>query len=380
MKYNSILSFALLILLAILFTSCGNGEEETETGDNAAPTVNDIILTGDSASAATNGPIMVVFSKAIDPVSIHGAVTCVPHVEGSVCCDDENRILIFKPNSDLQPHTKYSVTISNVADNAGNIMEPFSFEVLTGVKDTIPPFIKNTLPNDGDSDVPVDTAFSIQFSERIDKSSFGKDLSLTPETEVPVDRWIFKWSEDDKSVEVFIPLELGLEPEKRYNLKIGSSSVVDLVGNKMGKSLTVEFRTSERSYEDINPESQTALQQEWLYIIWKQGDIWHIIWGGSAPAGATKRGQGSIYSKEGEVDDVNPVLWEAGDTFNLTKDGTLTFNGAVNGTGGTDGLEFRVKGKTVTFRLSHARPEWIFIGKDRKHPQSTTFTLLNEDN
>jgi hypothetical protein len=51
----------------------------------------------------------------------------------------------------------------------------------------------------------------------------------------------------------------------------------------------------------------------------------------------------------------------------------------VNGTGGTDGLEFEVKGKTVTFRLSNARPEWIFIGKDRKHPEATTFTLLNED-
>jgi hypothetical protein len=96
------------------------------------------------------------------------------------------------------------------------------------------------------------------------------------------------------------------------------------------------------------------LQQAWLYIIWKdQQDIWHIIWGGSAPVGATKTGQGTIFSEDGAIDDVNPVLWEGGDTQNLSKDGVLTFRGPVNGTGGTDGLEFRVKGKTVTFRPSH---------------------------
>ena len=214
---------------------------------------------------------------------------------------------------------------------------------------------------------------------RIDQAEFDPDLSLTPDVGVPPDRWMHTWSEDGKQVEIFIPLEKGLEPEIDFALSIGAKSVMDLVGNEMAEGLEIEFTTAERLYEDIDPRSQAAIQQEWLYIIWKDHmDIWHIIWGGTTLPGAVNTGAGTITSEDGAIDNVNPVLWEAGDQQNL-KDGVLTFSGAVNGTGGTDGLEFKVKGKTVTFDLRNAKPEWIYIGKDRKHPETTMFKLSNED-
>jgi hypothetical protein len=378
MKKSSIVYF--MLLTSFLFTVLGCGEDgEDDVGDAAPPTVTDLIVAGETSAAATNGPIILVFSEAIDPASIHTAITCTPHVNGSASYDAEARILTFKPTSDLQAHTMYSINVCDVADKAGNVMEACSFDILTSEKDVTPPKIVKTIPGDGDSEVPLDPRFGIHFSERVDQARFGQDISTTPDLGVPMERWLFTWSGDGRQVEIFIPLEKGLEPERKHNLRIGITSVADLVGNKMESSLEIEFTTSERPYEDINPVSATALQQEWIYIIWKDNmDVWHISWGGVAPVGATTRGQGTIFSKDGDIDDVTPVAWEAGDTQNLSGDGVLTFSASVNGTGGVDGLEFKAKGKTVTFKLYNAKPEWIFIGKDRKHPVATSFTLLNE--
>lgn len=381
MKRSVIICCALLVSLTLTIIGCGEDEgKEAAVGDTVPPAVEDVIVAGDTSAVATNGPIMIVFSEAVGLASVQWAVTLTPQVDGSISYDEEIFTLTFDPKSDLQDHTKYSITVSNVADKAGNVIEPFTFEILAAEKDIQPPRIVETTPRSGETEVPTEGRFNIEFSERIDQAKFGQDLSLTPDIGIPAERWIFTWSEDGKQVEIFIPLEKGLEPEEDFVLRIGASSVADLVGNRMDKGLQVEFTTAQRPYEDIDPESMNPLQQEWIYIIWKdQMDIWHIIWGGTAPAGATKRGQGTISSKDGAIDDVNPVAWEAGDTQNL-RNGVLTFSAAVNGTGGTDGLEFKVKGKTVTFRLQNAKPEWIFIGGDRKHPESTTFTLLNEDN
>lgn len=371
---------ALLVSFTLIIIGCGEDEgEEAEVGDVTPPEVENVIVAGDTSAAATNGPIMIVFSKAVNASSVHTALSLTPQVSGSTSYSEETRTLTLDPDSDLQAHTKYSLTVSNVEDKAGNVMEPFTFEILTSEKDTNPPTIKKTIPSDGDEEVSTVAKFNVEFGERIDQTKFLRDLSLKPDTGVAVDRWIFTWSEHGKQVEIFIPLEKGLEPEKKFTLRVGASSVVDLVGNVMERSLEVKFTTAERPYEEINPESQAAIQQGWLYIIWKDpGKVWHIIWGGSAPAGAVKTGQGTIFSKDGSLGDVTEVGWEAGDTWDL-KDDRLTFRGAVNGTGGTDGLTFRAKGKTVTFQLLNAKPEWIFIGGARKNPETTTFTLLNED-
>jgi len=377
MKKNSIICYTLLVSL-MLIMGCGEDEEDAANLDIQPPTVKELIVAGGTSAAATNGSIVVVFSEAVEPASVHAAMAFTPQVDGVVSYDEETRSLTFDPASNLQDNSKYSVTISNVEDRNGNMMLPFAFDLFTSEEDIDLPAIVETAPQDGQEETSIVPKFNIEFSERVDQASFGRDLALTPDQGIPVEQWVFTWSEDGKQVEIWIPLAKGLEPEKKFKLHIGRSSVVDLVGNKIENGMQIEFSTAERSHEDINPKSPNALQQEWIYIIWKQGSIWHIIWGGTAPGGATKTGSGTIFSKDGDIDKVKSVLWEAGDVYNLGKDGKLTFNGPVNGTGGTDGLEFEVDGPTVTFRLSNARPDWIFIGKDRKHPTATTFILLNE--
>lgn len=378
-KGIAIICYALLISFMLAITGCGGGDDDDDSArvDAIAPTVEQVLVAGDLSAAATNGIIIIVFSEDVEPSSVQAAIAFTPPVNGAASYDEATNTLTFDPASDLQANTGYSVTVSNAADKNGNVMEPYTFQLQTSVKDVEPPKIVGSTPADGDEEVSIAPGFSIEFSERIDQTKFGLDLSLTPDVGVPISQWTFTWSEDGKQVDIWFPLTRGLEPDEKYKLSIGKLSVVDLAGNKMLQKFQIEFTTTERLYEDIDPESGSPLTQGWLYIIWKQGGAWYIYWGGTAIAGATARGQGTIYCEEGEIDNVVELAWEAGDTQSVNN-GRLTFNGAVNGTGGVDGLSFEATGKTVTFQLQNANPEWIFIGRDRKHPEVTTFKLTNE--
>jgi hypothetical protein len=383
MKKISIICYALLASFMLVIAGCG--EEEEAVGDTTPPTVKEVIVAGDTSAVATNGPIMIVLSEAVDPASVHGALTFTPQADGSISYDENVRTLTFTPETDLQSNANYSITVSGIEDKSGNVMEPFTLDIATSERDDEPPTIVATTPSDGEPEAPTEPRFNVGFSERIDQTEFGQDLSLTPDPGIPAEQWFFTWSEDGKQMQIFIPLEGGLEAMVDYKLHIGASCVVDLVGNCMEESLGIEFTTTSPPHEDIDPRSPTDLAQAWLYVIWKdQQDIWHIVWGGNTLPGGVNTGAGTIFSEDGAIDDVSPVLWEAGDQQNLA-DSVLTFNGPVNGTGGRDGLTFKVNGKTVTFDLKNAQPDqedppWIYIGKDRKNPQSPIFTLLNEDN
>ena len=376
----AIICCALLISFMLTIIGCGGdggNDDDSASVDAIAPTVEQVLVAGDLSAAATNGIIIVVFSEAVEPFSVQAAIAFTPPVNGAASYDEATNTLTFNPASDLQANTGYSVTVSNATDKSGNVMEPYTFQIQTSVKDVEPPEIVGSTPADGEEEASIIPGFSIEFSERIDQTKFGLDLSLTPDVGVPVSQWTFTWSEDGKQVDIWFPLTKGLEPDEKYKLSIGKLSVVDLAGNKMSQKFQIEFTTTKRLYEDIDPESGSPLSQEWIYVIWKQNSAWYIYWGGTAIAGATLRGQGTIYCEEGEIDNVVELAWEAGDTQSVNN-GRLTFNGAVNGTGGTDGLSFEATGPTVTFQLSNANPEWIFIGKDRKHPEVTTFTLVND--
>lgn len=385
MRDISIFLCALLVSLILTIIGCGGDDDDDEVMDTKPPEVKEVIVAGDMSSVATNGPIMVVLSEDVDPASVHGCLALTPQTAGDLSCDEESRTLTFCPESDLQAHSKYSLTVGNLVDKAGNVMEPYTLEFSTGERDATPPTIVKTIPEDGELEALPISRFTIEFNERVDQTNFGQGFSLTPDTGVPVDRWLYTWSEDGKEVKIFIPREKGLETMEDYTLHIDASSVMDLVGNEIEKSADVKFTTVEPPHEDIDPRSDTALTQAWLYIIWKDASgVWHITWGGNtAPGAAALVGTGSIFCDDGEITDVREVAWEAGDIHDLI-DGVLTFNGPINGTGGTDGLTFKATGKMVTFDLKNAQQDedepaiWVHVGKDRKNPSAANFTLVND--
>ena len=129
MKITSVIFYTLLISL-IFIIGCGGDEEDIADLDTSPPEVRDVIVAGSTSAAATNGPIVVVFSEAVEPASVQAAITLTPQVDGAAFYDEDTRTLTFDPEPDLQAHTTYSVTVSGISDAAGNEMELYTFFTL----------------------------------------------------------------------------------------------------------------------------------------------------------------------------------------------------------------------------------------------------------
>ncbi|MEV5500571.1 Ig-like domain-containing protein [Nonomuraea fuscirosea] len=74
----------------------------------------------------------------------------------------------FLPEKLLSVYTRYTVEVSGAKDAAGNVMPaPHSWCFTTGGPDIDPPTVDGTHPAEGETDVPVDTAVIVGFSEAV---------------------------------------------------------------------------------------------------------------------------------------------------------------------------------------------------------------------
>ncbi|MFZ2399559.1 MAG: Ig-like domain-containing protein [Smithella sp.] len=136
--------FALIMMLAVsvfLFTGCGSSDEAalvTAQFDNVlpgtcgegGPKVDSATPANNTENVAIETTIMAYFSEAMDPKTIEVATPGSPDVEtftlydndypgvlieGTVEMDVTNTIATFKPTTDLERGTKYTVTITTYA-------------------------------------------------------------------------------------------------------------------------------------------------------------------------------------------------------------------------------------------------------------------------
>jgi hypothetical protein len=150
--------------------------------DTTAPQVISTIPANLATGVATNRGISATFSEAMDPRTI-GATTVTLRrgavlVAGVVALDIApisgslsyyaGRTVTFQPGSPLLAHTSYTATITTgVKDLAGNALaRAFVWTFTTGTNtDTTRPTVTSTLPADGATGVPVNTAVSATFSQ-----------------------------------------------------------------------------------------------------------------------------------------------------------------------------------------------------------------------
>src|SRR6185295_380734 len=89
---------------------------------------------------------------------------------GTVTLSGDGLSVTFTPTLELNPLTLHTVQIEGLKDLAGNRMQgTFSSTFTTGqFQDTTPPTVLRTNPQSGTIDVPVNTPFTVEFSERMD--------------------------------------------------------------------------------------------------------------------------------------------------------------------------------------------------------------------
>ena len=144
--------------------------------------------------------------------------------------------LIFKPDSDLQPGTQYTATVSTAAkDLAGNpLAAAKSWQFTT----TNPPSINNVYPADGASGVALNSPAYAIFNRAMDKPTAEGAFSLKRTSDGAPVSGVFSWY---GNALIFKP-DSDLQPGTQYTATV-STAAKDLAGNPLANPVTWSYTT-----------------------------------------------------------------------------------------------------------------------------------------
>jgi len=258
----SVISGLFLMLALLLSGGCGIAVEEPDVG---SPSVLDEFPARGSKDVRVDAEIRVTFSEEIAADSINSASFIISgdqNVPGSI--NVAGNIVTFIPSDSLSPEKTYTVIIKNtVTDLVGNQMKEFyEWTFSTGAKlDRLPPVVHRTVPASGATGVPLNTAISVTFTEKLDKTSFA---------EVQLRKGVSTESIDGPVVYVgqtlvFDP-SLSLEPNTKYILEIEGTGLNNQpVGDNVLNSMSWSFTTGTEL--DTSPPRPATKQMPSLNIV-----------------------------------------------------------------------------------------------------------------
>lgn len=145
---------------------------KTITPDLTRPTVVSTCPVDGDTLVPANSPISVTFSEEIDSSSVTSSSYYLSGaVKGSVTTS--GKTIILTPSADLESKVSYTATAkATIADLSGNTLStPYSWSFKTIPADRTPPSVIATIPSNGATNVSVDSAIRIVFSEGVDSST-----------------------------------------------------------------------------------------------------------------------------------------------------------------------------------------------------------------
>jgi methionine-rich copper-binding protein CopC len=127
-----------------------------------------------------------------------------------------------------------------VQDLAGNALaEDYTFSFTTEAEpDTVAPTVEATDPADGATDVPVDQAITVTFSEAVEAGNAFDQIALTDAEGVAVE--VAKSIADNV---LTITPSASLAYNTTYTVTIPAGAVQDLAGNALAEDYTFSFTT-----------------------------------------------------------------------------------------------------------------------------------------
>lgn len=155
----------------------------------AGPTITSTVPVDGATGVSPNAPIMVAFSKPMNPATINANTFVVSSVSsgavaGTIDYQEETRTAIFVLSKSLNPSTDYTVTITTaVQDQTGVPLaqeKKWSFKAGgSGAVDTTPPSITGKAPDNGAEAVSVGSPVTVSFNEAINFESLKPRFILT---------------------------------------------------------------------------------------------------------------------------------------------------------------------------------------------------------
>ncbi len=224
-------------------TGTGGSGGSGGTADTIRPVVSYTTPANNATGIAVNSSVSVTFSEAMDPASITTATFLVADAgsskSGTITIGGGNRIATFTPNAPFSAGSDCTVTIqTGVKDAAGNsLANAYTWHFSTGTtNDGVPPTVIAVIPASGATNVCLNTAVTVLFSEEFDPASVTGATFTISQGANPV----------SGAIEIVGPTatlkpSVNLQPNTSYTGTI--TGVRDLSGNVMSGAFTWTFTT-----------------------------------------------------------------------------------------------------------------------------------------
>jgi methionine-rich copper-binding protein CopC len=144
--------------------------------DNAAPTILSEAPTNNS-TVGTNTAVSVNFNKTINPVSVTGstiqlATGSTTEVPSSISFSPDYSRVSVVPQAPLPPSTQMTLTINGVTSETGKSVAKTTTTFTTEAQpDFTAPYVTSSSVQSGQTNVPVNSVFSMTFSKPMDIGS-----------------------------------------------------------------------------------------------------------------------------------------------------------------------------------------------------------------
>jgi methionine-rich copper-binding protein CopC len=235
--------------------------------DTVAPAIVSEAPINDSTNIGTNTLVSVNFNKAVNPISVTGSTIDLSagstnEVPSSISFSPDYTRVTITPQAPLPPSTQMKVAINGVTSEAGVAAAVTSSKFTTATApDFVAPYVVSSSVQSQQTNVPVNSVFSMTFSASMDIGSYNAaDVNIYGgpyPNGVPA---TVTWNATQTSV--FIAPSSPLYVGTQYCLE--SYYMTDLAGNaeqNFDICFTTSFspNTTPPTVVDTNPESGEAL-------------------------------------------------------------------------------------------------------------------------
>ncbi len=193
----------------------------------------------------------IKFDDSINPLTVNSSTfyircyDCGINTSGSIAIASDRLSADFIPDKMLLSNTTYYIYYtSGIEDIAGNtLLNPTntSFTTGSGIEDTTPPQVVGISPAMGATDVPVNTAVVIHFSEALDATTVDGQSIVVTASGIPVEGKITL--EQNNTVVRFIPANLYYFNATTFYEVTVTTAVRDTAGNNMASPYNSSFTT-----------------------------------------------------------------------------------------------------------------------------------------
>ena len=156
------------------------------SSDTTAPTITTVSPANGQSGVPVNIRVDLVTSAQLSAASVGSTVVALSaggtQIPGTVSLSSSGTTLSFVPSAQLSVSTTYTLTVSGVTDQAGNVLVPFTSNFSTGASgatNTTVPAVVSVSPVNGTSGVAVGSPVVLTFNEAI-------DLTTVNDTTVPI--------------------------------------------------------------------------------------------------------------------------------------------------------------------------------------------------